>query len=305
MTGQSGAPAEEPPKAVPGSAPAQPPTPTPPIRTPLYQAQHAQRYERQERIREYEQQFNCRLVVFIDAIFARSVTYFEELISEADPNQPLHMLLDSPGGDGESAIRILRSAHARCSRLTVVVPDQAKSAATLLALGTHDILMGPSSDLGPTDPQLELPGKPGLVAAKDIIAAVDEAVAKVQQAKDTYPLYAALLSDVTAIVVQQARSAIDRSGDLLKLALSSCPGRDVAAVDKLYDALYPLLIKGAKEHSAVFGTPEAAAVPGLPITRLSPLTPQWQMIWGLWTRYFVLNRRVYEGSRASQTFAWR
>ncbi len=276
-----------------------------PSRTSLYEAQRAQRYERQTRIREYEQRYLCRLVVLVDAIFQQSVTLFEELVSDADPNQDLHLLLYSPGGDGEAAVRILRSAHARCRKLTVIVPDQAKSAATLIALGAHEILMGPSSDLGPIDPQMQLPAKPGsLVAAKDIIAAVDDAAAKIQAAKDTYPLYAALLGDVTAILVQQAKSALGRSGDLLKLALESCTARDAAQVDAQYAALRPPLIEGAKTHAAVFGAKEAAAV-GLPVRLLHPSDPHWQAIWALWTRYFVLNQRAYESARASQVFAWR
>jgi ClpP class serine protease len=56
----------------------------------------------------------------------------------------------------------------------VIVPDFAKSAATLMAIGAHRILMGPASDLGPIDPQFQFPDG-SLVAAKDVIAAVDDA----------------------------------------------------------------------------------------------------------------------------------
>jgi len=115
------------------------------------------------------------------------VTLFEELIYDADPNTDLHILLASPGGDGETAVRLVRSAQARCRQLTVVVPDQAKSAATLLALGAHHILMGPASDLGPIDPQFLL-GDGSLVSAKDIIGSVEEAVKTVQAAPETYPI---------------------------------------------------------------------------------------------------------------------
>jgi hypothetical protein len=44
-------------------------------------------------------------------IFPFSVTLFEELIHDADPSQNLHLLLDSPGGDGETAVRLVRSAQ--------------------------------------------------------------------------------------------------------------------------------------------------------------------------------------------------
>jgi membrane-bound ClpP family serine protease len=91
--------------------------------------------------------------------------------------------------------------------------------ATILALGAHHILMGPTSDLGPIDPQLQT-GAGTLVSAKDIIGTVDEATARVQDAPETYALHAALLADVTALMVQQARAALARTDDLLEQAPS-------------------------------------------------------------------------------------
>jgi ClpP class serine protease len=70
----------------------------------------------------------------------------------------------------------------------VIVPDQAKSAATLLALGAHHILMSKISDLGPIDPQFF--HNNALVSAKDIIETVDTAAERVQNAPNTYPIYA-------------------------------------------------------------------------------------------------------------------
>lgn len=254
---------------------------------------------------EYEKDYSCRLVVLIDAIFPPySVTLFEELLVDANPEQDLHLLLWSPGGDGETAVRLLRSAHSRCRKFTVIVPDQAKSAATLIALGAHEIVMGPASDLGPIDPQMQLAAKPGsLVAAKDIIAAVDSAAAKIQEAPATYPLYAALLGDVTGILVQQAKSALGRSDDLLNLALECCKGRSAADAQALHASLRPVLIEEAKTHTQIFGASEAARL-GLPVRPLHPFDPQWQAEWALWTTYFVLNSRVYESARASQVFPW-
>ena len=164
-----------------------------PRQTPLFHASQSARYERQDLIRQYEERYSCRLIVLIDAIFPPSVTLFEDLIYDADPATDLHLLLYSPGGDGETAVRLVRAAQARCQEFTVIVPDVAKSAGTLLAMGAHHVLMAPISDLGPIDPQFLM--NDSLVAAKDIIAAVDDAAKKVQEAPDTYPLYASLLSN--------------------------------------------------------------------------------------------------------------
>ena len=271
-------------------------------RSPLFEAQHADRYERQTLICGYEDTYKCRLVVLVDVIFAHSVTYFEELVCDADPATDLHLLLYTPGGDGEIAVRLTRAAQARCRNLTVIVPDLAKSAGTLLAIGAHYILMGPTSDLGPVDPQFEI--KPGsLVSAKDIIAAVDDATRKVQEAPETYPLHASLLSDVTALMVQQARSALARTTDLLEEALKSNPNRTEEEVAALKAKLKKRLVDVPQTHSAILGASEAARI-GLPVTEADPTSEQWRAIWRLWARYFALGSRVYEGARASQVIPW-
>lgn len=274
-----------------------------PEQSPLFHAQHAARYERQRLIGEYEQSYDCRLIIVIDAIFPYSTTYLEELIFDADPSRSLHMMLASPGGDGETAIRLVRSAQSRCRELTVVVPDLAKSAATLLAMGAHHILMGPTSDLGPVDPQFQLPNG-SLAAAKDIIAAVDDATAKVEQAPDTYPLHASLLADITALMVHQARSALARTDALVEEALASCSGRLPADVSRLKASLHEPLVELPQSHAAVFGADQAIAA-GLPVTKADPAGPQWQLLWRLWTKYFEMGLpKVYEGRKASHVMPW-
>ncbi|MEJ3743046.1 hypothetical protein WEI85_07150 [Actinomycetes bacterium KLBMP 9797] len=111
-------------------------------RTPLFAAQHADRYERQGLITRYEALTSANLIVVIDSIFPQNMTLLEELLFDVEATKPLHVLLASPGGDGETAIRMVRSIQARCPELTVVIPDMAKSAATLLCLGADHILMG-------------------------------------------------------------------------------------------------------------------------------------------------------------------
>ena len=65
-----------------------------------------------------------------------------------------------------------------------------------------------------------------LVSAKDIIAAVESAQAAVAQNPDTYPLQASLLSDVTAIKVQQARSG-SRTHERPRRGGAACSPRSI------------------------------------------------------------------------------
>jgi ATP-dependent protease ClpP protease subunit len=273
-----------------------------PTQTPLFHAEQSERYDRQELFTAYEEMFSCRLIAVVDQILPYSITLFEELIYDADPDQDLHLMLVTPGGDGETAVRLARSAQARCKEFTVVVPDQAKSAGTILALGAHRILMGPVSDLGPIDPQIQT-ANGTLVSAKDIIAAVDEATERVQAAPETYALHASLLADVTALMVQQARAALGRTDDLLEEALKANGDRSSKEVASLRASLAEPLISGAKSHGAIFGIDEALAA-GLPAEAADTASVQWQLVWRLWAKYFNMNLRVYEGGRASKMFPW-
>jgi len=273
------------------------------VRTPLFLAQHSERYARQQLIRDYEARTGAEMVVVIDQIFPPNMTFLEELLFDCVGDKPLHVLLASPGGDGETAIRMVRSLQSRCTELTVMIPDLAKSAATLLCLGAHRIIMGPGGDLGPVDPQLQLGGR-SLASAKEIVAAIDEAEARVKASPETFPLFAGLLQDVNMLMVEQARSALGRTEALVAEALACCPGRTGDRVASLAASLKAPLIDDPQSHSAVMSA-RAAQSFGLPAEEADPASPEWSLVWSLWTRYFAMGcfpagfGVVYEGRRAS------
>jgi hypothetical protein len=296
--GRNGAPAREA-----GELPEGRGSPRQIIRTPLFVAQHSERYTRQEFIRQYEDLTGASFIVLIDVIFDRTPTYLEELLTAATSrDRPLHLMLSSPGGDGEVAVRLVRAMQARCSELTIIVPDMAKSAATIMCLGADHILMSPSSDLGPVDPQFPVGDR--LVGAKEIERAVTSAEERIQAAPDTYPLYAGLLADVNMLMLEQARSAMGRSYDLIREA-RVCAGREEAESVELADRLKGPLVDEAMTHSATVGPVHARSL-GLPVDVADIDGEQWQLIWALWTRYFSIGAwpagrtAVYEGNRASQ-----
>ena len=68
------------------------------VRTPLYEAGHAARYERQGLIRQYQTEYSCRLVVMQDDLFPHSIQLFEETLFDADPQEDLHIMLATQGG---------------------------------------------------------------------------------------------------------------------------------------------------------------------------------------------------------------
>ncbi|WP_314458023.1 SDH family Clp fold serine proteinase [uncultured Actinomyces sp.] len=275
-------------------------------RTPLFHAQHSARYARQELIREYQDLNDVNLIVIIDQITQTNMTILEELLVDCDPVKDLHLLLCSPGGDGEVALRMVRSMQTRCRKLVVLVPDMAKSAATILCLGAQRIIMGPGGDLGPIDPQMVFSddsGRSSMVGAKDIVAAVEEAEQRATENPDSYPLFASLLADVNMLMLEQARSALARSEALMTEALSA-GGRSEEQVEALSESLKSPLIDTPASHSAVISVDHAKGY-GLPAEAADLSSESWRIIWDLWTHYFSIGcwpagrQAIYEGARAS------
>ena len=139
-----------------------------------------------------------------------------------------------------------------------------------------------------------------LAAARAIIAAVEEAERRIQQNPTTYPLHASLLSDITAIMVQQARDAMERTGDLVGEALACVGSRSQDDADALSSELKKHLIGEPTDHRAIISALDAKRY-GLPVKTADPSSDQWQAVWRLWTKYLVMGSAyVYEGELASQ-----
>lgn len=80
---------------------------------------------------------------------------FDE-VTEKLTGEKLDVIIHSPGGSAEAAESIVSLLRARFSDIRFIVPNAAKSAATMLALSGNQIVMDEMSELGPTDPQMIL-----------------------------------------------------------------------------------------------------------------------------------------------------
>lgn len=73
----------------------------------------------------------------------------------------LDLILHSPGGSAQAAEQMIEYLRTRFDHIRAIVPMQAKSAATMMALGADEIVMGAHSELGPIDPQIGMPTPEG------------------------------------------------------------------------------------------------------------------------------------------------
>lgn len=75
-------------------------------------------------------------------------------IRTTPPNQPIDIVLHTPGGLLLAAEQIAKALQAHKGKVTVFVPHYAMSGGTLLALAADQIVMDPNAVLGPVDPQI-------------------------------------------------------------------------------------------------------------------------------------------------------
>lgn len=71
--------------------------------------------------------------------------------------QKIALLVDSPGGIPRNAFQIATALRQHCGGYDIIVPKYGKSAATLLALGADNIILGDDAELGPIDMQVSDP----------------------------------------------------------------------------------------------------------------------------------------------------
>jgi len=100
----------------------------------------------------------------------------EDQISVPQDQAEIDIWLDSPGGDAHAAYKLALMVRGAASRVRVVIPDFAKSAATLLSVAGDDIYLAPGADMGPLDAQMPDEGSvSGHISALNIARAADEA----------------------------------------------------------------------------------------------------------------------------------
>ena len=81
-------------------------------------------------------------------------TMIEEVLRNLDLSNGLALIINSPGGDGLAAERIINVCrkYSKTNEFWAIVSDKAKSAATMVCFGASKILMSETSELGPIDP---------------------------------------------------------------------------------------------------------------------------------------------------------
>ena len=131
-------------------------------KTPLYEANHADRYQRQTLINEIRDHTRRSLICYVSGILCAidedDTMPFVDLLHKVPPNRDIDLLLHTTGGSIDAAEKLMGMvrSHVGEARLRIIVPDFAKSAGTVMVLGADSVVMSDTSELGPIDPQARL-----------------------------------------------------------------------------------------------------------------------------------------------------
>jgi len=203
----------------------------------------------------------------------------------------LNLILHSPGGEGTIVEKFVMLCRAQCKRFRVLIPNEAKSAATLIALGSDEIIMGPPAELGPIDAQVPVVvnGIPRLISAQSFIDARDALLEQhKEQVKKGEDISATLqmLATLDLPFISECERMMDFGRDVAKKFLETYMFKGKkdkdAKVKKVVDTLSS--VKRFKVHGRRVDGRTARTELKLKVDLRGKNDPLWKKIWEYYTR---------------------
>jgi hypothetical protein len=252
-------------------------------RTPLFQAMHAERYQRQFLIQNFQAITHRKLVCYVAgtaALINRDDTLgFVDLLHNIPKGSDLDFLLHTPGGDMDAAEKLITMIRTRVGngRLRVIVPDFAKSAGTLIAIGADVIAMSDCSELGPIDPQITLNDAHSNSIPHSIQSYLDAYAAHSQALKQDPTDQAAriMLEKLDPGTIKLFEAARERARTFAESQLKRHSPTYTKVAAALLDTHKWL------SHGQMIGHEDATSI-GLNVEYHDPQSPNWHPIWQLY-----------------------
>jgi len=219
----------------------------------------------------------------------------EEALRARPPEKGVLLILDSPGGMTLAAERIIRICREYSpGPFEVAVPKMAKSAATMVCLGCDRVWMGPTSELGPIDPQMVFKGPDDVtrrVAIQNIIRSYEDLMEDAANCRGNVEPYLLQLARYDAREIEELRAASDLTVDVAVKALanSMMSGKSKATIRSKIASLTEAAEK--KSHGRPIFYDEAKRI-GLRVRLMKKRSQKWNALRRLYTRldWLVTNR---------------
>jgi Serine dehydrogenase proteinase len=280
-----------------------------PGQTPYFHALERERYDRQDQVHAIQGYTGRKLICFVSSPYAAItrdiVPIFADLLEDVEETDDLDLLLNTSGGDIDAAEKLVIMCRSHCAGFRVIVPESAKSAGTMMACAADSIVMGFASELGPIDPQINVPDASGNFISRpahSFLQGLEDIKRAAREEGGLSEAYFPLLDRLDPALLDYCRLSIKRAEEFARKWLEryQC-AEDKAKAAEIASTLGE--VERFYSHGAAIDADDAERI-GLRVERLGAKDPLWQAIWRLFTEYhLVLQQRglrhIFEGQRAS------
>ena len=267
------------------------------------------RHRRKALIRDIEARTQRVLLCYVSErspIERPDVLHLEALLQPVEPGANVTLLLNSPGGDPDAAEKLLHMltevvsppAREQSGDLEIVVPNEAKSAATIMALGADRLTMSDTSELGPIDPQFPFSEEDTIrwYPVASWLAAYDAAKRRCEEHPDN-PAFVAEFHRFPPALVEQLRLMESRTRQLAERIATRHGWNSTLVAARLMDTdRFP-------SHGQMIDWRTAREI-GLTHVRHKPRTdPLWSRYWQLYAALRAVagdQKKVFESRHVTR-----
>lgn len=246
---------------------------------------------RRHLLEEMEDITKTRIVVYLanpnaspNFIDHNDPVFFNDLLESIGDAETLDVIIDSPGGEANVAEKLAIMCREHCKVLRAIIPNSAKSAATMWAISSDEILMGYLSEIGPIDPQIRMVdprGRITFVPAQSVIDSVGQIHSMLQQGIDQR-VAIGLIQKLDPAIIDVANKSIQFSAQFAERWLSQYMLKnDPAKAKNIAQALSDN--RRWLSHGKRIGIKEAQAL-GLKIKPISRKSKLWKLLWEYYGR---------------------
>ena len=204
-----------------------------------------------------------------------AVRHFYQHLRDLGPINKLDLFLYSRGGASDVPWRLVSGIRNICNSWAVLIPYRANSAATMIALGADEVVMGPQAELGPIDPSLTTshPGEDQTsrytnVSVEDVMAYVQFMQERVGLSDQS--VLADGLGRLTDRIDAVALGNVHRTHSHIRdVALRILMSRSESPAEAIANNIVSTLAERVYAHGHAITIQEATDI-GLPTTQPSP-----------------------------------
>lgn len=260
---------------------------------------------RQQLIKQLQEKTGHKLLCYMATteIDREDVMFFVDMIHNVPMGSSIDLMLHTPGGDVDAAEKLIELVRNRKGdgSFRVIIPDRAKSAGTLIALGADRIMMSDTSELGTIDPQYvarDANGNAVHLSVFDYISSY-ETFAEQLRKDPNDPVARAMFEKFDPAVLNKFKQVKSRAQTFGENQLKRQGKNYTAIVAQLMDTkTYP-------SHGQMIGALHAKQM-GLQVDALPMDDELWQALWQLYCHYRLALAqpevtKIFESEYASNT----